>query len=45
MSRRFTIFSTAVVTAVLVSAFWIFAYNISVAPRPWGVAPAPGGPI
>lgn len=45
MSRRFAIFSTAVVTTVLVSAFWIFAYNISVAPRPRVVDPATGGPI
>jgi len=32
MGRGFTIASTAVVTAILTSAFWIFAYNIAVAP-------------
>jgi murein DD-endopeptidase MepM/ murein hydrolase activator NlpD len=32
MGRRFTIVSTAVVTAILASAFWIFAYNIALAP-------------
>ena len=32
MGRKFTIASTAVVTAILTSAFWIFAYNIAVAP-------------
>ncbi|HEU4705538.1 MAG TPA: M23 family metallopeptidase [Sphingomicrobium sp.] len=32
MGRGFTIASTAVVTAILASAFWIFAYNIAVAP-------------
>ena len=32
MGRKFTIASTAVVTAILASAFWIFAYNIVVAP-------------
>jgi murein DD-endopeptidase MepM/ murein hydrolase activator NlpD len=32
MARRFTIISTAMVTAILVSAFWIFAYNIARAP-------------
>lgn len=31
MGRRFTILSTAVVTAVLTSAFWIFTYNIMAA--------------
>ena len=31
MGRRFTILSTAVVTAVLTSAFWIFTYNIMTA--------------
>ena len=32
MGRKFTIASTAVVTAILTSAFWVFAYNIAVAP-------------
>jgi murein DD-endopeptidase MepM/ murein hydrolase activator NlpD len=32
MGRRFTIASTAVVTTILASAFWIFAYNIALAP-------------
>jgi murein DD-endopeptidase MepM/ murein hydrolase activator NlpD len=32
MRRGFTIASTAVVTAILVSAFWIFAHNIAFAP-------------
>lgn len=32
MGRKFTIASTAVVTAILASAFWIFAYNIMNAP-------------
>ncbi len=32
MGRKFTIASTAVVTAILASAFWIFAYNIGSAP-------------
>ena len=32
MGRRLTIVSTAVVTAILTSAFWIFAYNIAIAP-------------
>ena len=32
MGRKFTVASTAVVTAILVSAFWIFAYNIAFAP-------------
>ena len=30
--RKFTIVSTVVVTAILISAFWIFAYNIVSAP-------------
>jgi murein DD-endopeptidase MepM/ murein hydrolase activator NlpD len=30
--RAFTIVSTAVVTGILTSAFWIFAYNIATAP-------------
>ncbi len=32
MGRGLTITSTAVVTAILTSAFWIFAYNIAIAP-------------
>ncbi len=32
MGRGFTIASTTVVTAILASAFWIFAYNIALAP-------------
>ncbi|MGI8705700.1 MAG: M23 family metallopeptidase [Sphingomicrobium sp.] len=32
-SRKFAVVSTAVVTAILASAFWIFAYNIVTAPR------------
>jgi murein DD-endopeptidase MepM/ murein hydrolase activator NlpD len=32
VGRTLTIVSTAVVTAILTSAFWIFAYNIAVAP-------------
>ena len=50
--RGFTIISTAVVTAILTSAFWIFAYNIVSAPsgvQPAGevarVDPANGAPI
>lgn len=37
-SRRFTIVSTALVTVVLTSAFWIFAFNIARAPHE--IAPA-----
>ena len=33
MGRGLSIVSTAVVTAVLTSAFWIFAYNIFLAPQ------------
>ena len=33
MARGFTLGSTAVVTAILTSAFWIFAYNIALAPK------------
>jgi len=36
MRRTFTIASTAIVTAILVSAFWIFFYNIAVIPRVGG---------
>ena len=32
MGRKFTIVSTAVVTAILTSAFWIFTYNIALSP-------------
>jgi len=32
MNKTFTIVSTAVVTAILTSAFWIFTYNIVTAP-------------
>lgn len=32
MSRKFSIIATAVVTAILTSAFWVFAYNIFNAP-------------
>lgn len=31
-SRKFAVISTAVVTAILTSAFWIFLYNIATAP-------------
>lgn len=38
MGRRLSIIGTSIVTAILVSAFWIFGYNIFVAPRaPKGV--------
>ena len=40
MGRKFTIASTAVVTAILTSAFWIFAYNIALAPSDDGLDPA-----
>lgn len=51
--RNFTIVTTAVITAILTSAFWIFAYNIVTAPggrvAPSGdvkvVDPKRGGPI
>ena len=36
--RLFTIVSTAVITAILTSAFWVFAFNIVHAPR--GLQPA-----
>ena len=43
MGRGFTIASTAVVTGVLVSAFWVFAYNIALAPKgPNGTVSASG---
>jgi murein DD-endopeptidase MepM/ murein hydrolase activator NlpD len=38
MSRALTIASTAVVTAILTSAFWIFTYNIMTAPIDEGPA-------
>ncbi len=36
--RKFTIASTTVVTAIVTSAFWIFAFNIARAPK--GIEPA-----
>ena len=54
MARTFTIVSTAVVTAVLTSAFWIFAFNITRAPSDGRVSasgdeatidPAAGPPV
>ena len=55
MGRTFTIVSTALVTAVLTSAFWIFAFNIARAPAGNGrvsgagdsatIDPASGPPI
>src|SRR3990170_1730252 len=55
MGRTFTIVSTALVTAVLTSAFWIFALNIARAPAGNGrvsgagdsatIDPATGPPI
>lgn len=48
MGRKFTIASTAVVAAILTSAFWIFAYNIAVAPGAGDIAtvdPRGGPPI
>jgi len=45
MGRRFTIASTAVVTAILVSAFWIFAYNIALAPSGPNGAVTPSGDV
>lgn len=50
--RKFTIISTAVVAAVLTSAVWIFAYNITRAPNELDAAgkvteidPAGGAPV
>jgi len=42
MARRLTIISSVIVTAILVSAFWLFAYNIFLAPaaRNGSVSPA-----
>ena len=43
MARGFTLASSAVVTAILTSAFWIFAYNIAHVPRePNGTVTAAG---
>ena len=38
MGRALTVASTAVVTAILTSAFWIFTYNIAIAPVRGGVS-------
>jgi murein DD-endopeptidase MepM/ murein hydrolase activator NlpD len=45
MGRKFTIVSTAVVTAILASAFWIFAYNIARAPSGSNGTVSPSGDI
>lgn len=42
MGRKFTIASTAIVTAILTSALWILAYNIAVAP---GGSVTPAGDV
>ena len=42
MARRLTVISTAVVTAILTSAFWIFAYNIFISPNRDGSVTASG---
>ena len=42
MGRTMTVFSTAVVTAILTSAFWIFAYNIALAPGGIAADPSKG---
>jgi peptidoglycan LD-endopeptidase LytH len=42
MGRRLTVISTAVVTAILTSAFWIFAYNIFITPNRDGSVTAAG---
>ena len=42
MGRTLTVVSTAVVTAILTSAFWIFAYNIAFAPGGVGADPSKG---
>ena len=39
-SRIFTIVSTALVTAILISALWIFTYNIALAPGGEPISPA-----
>lgn len=36
MGKAFIVISTAVVTAILTSAFWIFAYNIALSPAATG---------
>ena len=45
MGRKFTIASTAVVTAILVSAFWIFAYNIFAGPAEPNGRVTPAGDV
>ena len=45
MGRKFTIASTAVVTAILASAFWIFAYNIVIAPKATDGTVDPAGDV
>src|SRR3990170_5578919 len=45
MGRKFTIASTAVVTAILTSAFWIFAYNIFVNPAEPNGRVTPAGDV
>ena len=45
MGRRLTIFSSIAVTAILVSAFWIFAYNIFLAPAASNGDVEPAGDI
>lgn len=45
MGRRLTVISTAVVTAILTSAFWIFAYNIFWAPSEPNGSVAPAGDV
>lgn len=45
MGRRLTIFSTVAVTAILISAFWIFAYNIFLAPTTSDGSVAPAGDV
>jgi peptidoglycan LD-endopeptidase LytH len=45
MGRRLSIFSTAIVTAILVSAFWLFAYNIFISPSESGGKVASSGDV
>ena len=45
MGRALTVVSTAVVTAILTSAFWIFAYNIALSPAATGKVEAAGDKI
>jgi murein DD-endopeptidase MepM/ murein hydrolase activator NlpD len=45
MGRGFTIASTAIVTAILASAFWVFAYNITSAPAGPNGSVSPAGDI